>query len=339
MADNVTTLALLALEQKLRGDIVKQVNRRSALLRVLPILPGEGKNCSWAVEGDGALGENYAEGADATNFGGDAQKSAKLDWGHYRSNFHVTGTARRAARRSSTPGGVQNLVGRHMKSSIAKVASIVNTALFTGPGTGTTIGGLNVAIGDDTNTYASIDRSDSNNAFFRPTVVDPGQAEEITLGLIREDQGKISDLCGEQPDIAVCSTSVFNAIGGLFDESRRYVYDITTSRGQIKLDASIGAIEIDGTYFMKDKDAPAGRIYYLNSHYVHLEYLPPDQEFMDELEMEMYADDGYGATPLGVICHKLAKNGDSDRYECLTNVQLVVERPNACGVRKNIATS
>src|SRR5689334_9407110 len=114
MSDTLQILSLLALEQKLRGDIVEQINRRSALLRVIPIIPGEGKNCSWAVEGDGQVGENYAEGADALNFGSDAQKSAKLDWGHYRSAFHVSGTARRAAKRSSTPGGVQNLIGRNI---------------------------------------------------------------------------------------------------------------------------------------------------------------------------------------------------------------------------------
>ena len=53
----------------------------------------------------------------------------------------------------------------------------------------------------------------------------------------------------------------------------------------------------------------------------------------------MAADDGWGPIPLGIVCEKLAKNGDSDRFMCRTEVQLVVKRPNAFGRRTNIATT
>lgn len=339
MADVPQTVALQVLSQNYRGRLVPQINRKSALLKTLPILPGFGKNCAWAARSSGQIAENYAQGADASNFGSDAQTEAILQWGHYRANFHITGTARRAAATSATPDGSQNLVGTNLQSANETLVSLVNTALFSGAGTGTTIAGLDVAIGDATNTYATIDRA--ANSFWRPYVIDPGASTALTLAQIRTDLGAIYDQSGEVPDLAVCSTAVFDTVGALFDSTRRYTADtITTARGVIRLDAGYQALEVNGCMFLRDKDATANQIYYVNSNRVHIEYLPLDPEVMAELMamgVTMEANDGYGPVPLGIHCEGLAKNGDSDRFECLTNLQLVVERPNACGVRKNVA--
>ena len=339
MADVAQTVALQVLSQNYRGRLVNQVNRKSALLKALPIVPGFGKNCAWAAKSSGQIAENYTEGADASNFGSDAQTEAILQWGHYRSNFHITGTARRAAATSMTPDGVENLIGTNMMSANETLVSLINDDLFDGAGTGTLIAGLDVAIGDDTNTYATIDRA--ANAYWRPYVIDPGVATALSFPQIRTDLGAIYDLCGEQPDLAVCSTAVFNTLGALYDSTRRYITEITTARGVVRLDAGYQALEVDGCMFLRDKDATAGWIYYINTSRVRVEYLPlevPIIAALEEMGIQMVADDGYGPIPLGIHCDKLAKNGDSDRYECLANLQLVVERPNSCGVRKNVAT-
>lgn len=340
MADTPQTLALLVLAQEYRGDLVAQVNRRSALLRLLPIVQGGGKNIAWAGRGSGQNAENYSEGADASDFTSDSQDPAILQWGHYRGNFHVTGTARRTAATSGTPNAVRNLIGLNMLASHEALVSLINTELYTGPGTGTRIAGLDVAIGDDSNTYATIDRS--AKSFWRPTVVDPGAPTALTIAQIRSDIGAIYDKCGENPDIAVCSTAVFNTVAGLYDNTRRYVQDVVTARGAVRLDAGYQAIEVDGCFFVKDKDATANKIYYLNSRHVVIEYLPLDAGLMSalaEMGVMMEANDGYGNFPLGIWCEKLAKNGDSDRYQCLTQLQLKVARPNACGVRLNVQTA
>ena len=340
MSDVSQTLALLVLEQVYRGDLVAQINRRSALLRLLKIVEGAGQNVAWAGRGDGQLAENYAEGADASNFGSDEQDPAILQWGHYRSNFHVTGTARRTAATSTTPNAVRNLIGLNFLSASEKLVSLINQSLYTGAGTGTTIAGLDVAVADDTNTYATIDRS--SKSFWRPYVIDPGALTALSVAQIRKDIGAIYDQCGENPDIAVCSTAVFNTVAGLYDNTRRYVQDVVTARGAVRLDAGYQAIEVDGCYFVKDKDATANRIYYLNSRHVTIEYLPLDVGLMSalmEMGTTMEANDGYGNFPLGIWVEKLAKNGDSDRYQCLTQLQLKVARPNACGARLNVATA
>jgi hypothetical protein len=341
MADVPQTLALLVLAQNYRGDIVNQINRRSTLLKTLRVVQGEGKNVAWVAKGSGQLAENYSEGADAANFGSDAQSEAVLSWGSYRSNFHITGRARRTARTSRTPLGIQNLVGRNMIDSIETLVNLINAALYIGPGTGTTIAGLDVAIGDDTNTYAAIDRT--SVASWKPAIVaDPGSPTPLTFQQIRSDLATIYDASGEIPDIAVCSSAVFDTVAGLFDSTRIYTQSINTARGLITLDAGYGAIEVNGCMFLRDKDAPAGTIYYINTRHTEIEYLPLDAMLMNQLMdmgMIMNGNDGYGEFPLGIWCEKLGKTGDSEKYQCLTELQLAVRRPNANGVRRNISTS
>src|SRR5690349_2932099 len=114
MADNPQTLALITLAQNYAGDIQRQTNRKSVILRTLRMVKGEGKNVALVTESSGAIAENYSDGADASNFGSDAQASAVLSWGLYRSNFRVTGLAQSAARTSATPAGNVQLWSRNM---------------------------------------------------------------------------------------------------------------------------------------------------------------------------------------------------------------------------------
>lgn len=338
MSDTAQTLALITLAQNYRGDIVRQINRRTMLLRLLPIVKGEGKNVAFVPEADGAVAENYSDGADAANFGSDAQASATLNWGLYRSNFHVTGLAQAAAATSGTPAGNLRLWARNQINGAAKLASTINAALFNGAGTGTTIFGLDGAIGSTSNTYAGIDRSSGSNAYFRPTVIDPGSLTAPTFALIRDDIRQIYEASGENPDLAVCSPSVFNVVGGLFDATRRQIDQVMTARGAVRLDFGFQALEVDGTLFVKDKDATANKIYYLNSNHVRIEYLESAQP-PGVPAQPMVANDGFGTVPLGITYEMLAKLGDSDRAQAKTYVQLVVDRPDACGVRVNVATS
>lgn len=340
MADNPQTLALITLAQQFRGDVIRQINRQTGLLKLLPFVKGEGKNCAWVTEADGMIAENYADGADAANFGSDAQASATLSWGLYRANFRVTGLALAGSATSMTPAGNVALWARNMVNAAGKLASTINAGLFTGAGTGTLLTGLDVAVAQTTNTYAGINRSTGGNEYFRPTVVDPGSLQAPTFASIRDEIRQIYEACGENPDIAVVSPAVFNKVGSLFDPTRRQIQDvITTSRGKISLDAGFGALEVDGCMFVKDKDCQANRIYYLNTNHVRVEYLPSANPSQDMGVRAMQTDDGFGLTPLGMTVEPLAKLGDSSRAECKTYLQLVVDRPNTCGARLNVATS
>lgn len=335
MADTVTTLSLVTLAQEYRGDIVRQINRRTVLLKLLNIFRGEGKNCAFGPEADGQVAENYADGADAANFGGDVQASAVLPWGLYRSNIHVSDLSMDASAGASSPIGNRMLWARNVVNAAAKLGSQINAAGYNGAGTGTTIAGLDVAIGSVSNTYAGIDRSQGGNAYFRPYVVDPGVSTAITQAQIRTDIQAIYVASGMNPDLAICAPALFNSIGATFDATRRQIDTVATARGPIRLDFGWSALEVDGTLFVKDKDATAGTIYYLNTNHVSFQYLPPTDPV--NAPVQVMADDGFGEVPLGMRFKKLATLGASERAQVSSTIQLVVDRPNACGVRKNAA--
>lgn len=333
MSDTPQLLSLITLAQEYRNDIVRQVNRRVVLLKLLPIIRGGGKNVGWVAESSGQIAENYSDGADTANFGSDAQDPATLSWGLYRAPIHVSKLSMDAARTASSPMGNQALWARNIVNSAAALAAKIEADAFSGAGTGTLIAGLDVAVAADTNTYASIDRT--AKTYWKPTVIDPGALTSPSFALIRSDLGKIYNKCGQQADIAVCSTDVFNAVANLFDPNRRWTV-VNTARGKVQLDAGFEGLEIDGCMFVKSKDATANTIYYLNSNYVHFETLP-DARVPNEILDAVAPDDGYGSVPLDMVFEPLAKTGPSSKGESLASVQLVVTKPNACGARLNVA--
>lgn len=333
MADTIQTLTLITLAQQYRGDLVRQINRRTVFLKMVPIESGEGKNVAWAPEADGQLAETFADGADATSFGSDAQASAILPWGLYRSNFHVSQLTMDAASTTQTPAGNRALWARNMVNAGAKLASFINKDCYSGTAA---VVGLDSAIATDSNTYATIDRTVLGNAYFKPTVVDAALAAP-TFSSMRSDTALIYSACGENPDLAPVAPAMFNKIAGLFDNTRRQVDNVTTARGTIRLDFGFQALEMDGLMFVRDKDATAGTIYYVNTNHMKMQYLP--SALMSALPQDgMEADDGFGQVPLGMTYEMLAKLGASERAQVRSTIQLVVDRPNACGSRVNAST-
>lgn len=335
MADNPQTLSgiLNALAQNYRPQIVRTINRRSVLAKLLPIVKGAGKNIAWDVETSGMISESFSDGDDAANFGSDAIQPAVLSWLLNRANFRVTDLAVAAAASTLTPESIVNLYGRNVMNASMALTSTINAAF---------VAQLVTAL-QDGNTYAGIDRSSGANALFRANVIDPGVSTAPTLQQIRSDLANtIYTACGEVPDIALCAPAVFLKVASLFNEFRRYnqpVMEVQTARGQVKLDASIGALEFEGCVFVKDKDMTAGEIYYLNSNYVHVEYLEQGPGPMGEPGEVLEADDGFGPVPLGFYFRPLARLGSSFRCSAQSFCNLVVEKPNACGIRKNISTT
>lgn len=300
---------------------------------MLTIKPGEGKNIAWVPEFDGAVAENYSEGADAANWGQDAQSSAILTWGLYRAPIQVTNLAMDAAVGSQSPEGNRQLWARHMVNSSAKLAAQINSEIFAGPGTGTRMAGLALAV-DSAGTYATIDRSTTTDwQSYEVTA-----ATALSFSLIRDDLRAVYEKCGETPDLAVVSPAVFNTIGNLFDGTRRQMDSVRGGQGPVKLEFGFQALEVDGTVFFRDKDCTGSTIYYLNSDGLHVEYLPSasQQLLIEAAGGEIQADDGFGTVPLGFKYEMLAKTGPAEKAEILWTGQLVVSRPN-CHGKRNIS--
>lgn len=338
MADNPQSLASLTpyLAVQIRDEIVKAYNRRAPLMRVFPSRATNGQNSTWEWESDAALVETFADGADVVNYGSDLPHIAALNWANYRANFRLTDLARAAARASGGPGALVNLWAHNMVNSISKMASVLNKDAYSGPG-GNALTGLDTAL-DNANTYAGVDRTLAGNAGFRSTVIDPGTPTAVTLGLIRDDLRVIYELSGEMPKFAIVNPTTYNKVGALFDNQRFYMVDIlSTARGEVRLDASIGGIIVEGCTFLRDKDATAGRIYYLNPDSVAFAYVPQDNAADPPDTVNRPLDDGYGPIPLGMKFKHLATTGASEKASGQIFLQLNVLNPFQSGVRKNVA--
>lgn len=334
MSDTVTTLSLITLAQQYRGDVVRQINRRTVFLKLVKIVPGEGKNVAFVPEADGQVAETYSDGADAANFGSDAQASATLSWGLYRANFHLSQLAMDAAANTQTPQGNRALWARNMVNAGAKLATTINLDCYSGT---SAVIGLDSIYGSTSNTYATIARG--GNTYWQPSVFNAaGPAAKPTFAQIRSDLATIYIACGEQPDLAMVAPAVFNAVGNLFDATRRQIDEVMTARGPIRLDFGFQALEVDGCMFVRDKDATAGNIAYVNTNHLEMQYLPG--ALMSGLpQSEEMADDGFGEVPLGMTYEMLAKLGASERAQVRATVQLVSDRPNSGGERQNVDTT
>lgn len=338
MADVTQTLALIVLAQNYAGDIVRNINRRSVLLQILPSVAGDGKNVGWVAASSGAVAEFVADGADASDFGSDAQAGAILPWVWARSNIHVSTGAMASARASRTPLGNIDLWARNMLDSATALSDKINKGLYSGAG-GLALTGLGQAIGLDNNTYATIDRTVLANAFWKPYVVDPGVLTAITRDQIRSDMAAIYVACGERPDFAMVSPAVYKAVASIFDPNKFYMMETMVSDFKAQFEGGSQMLKFDGMTLIEDKDATESTIFYLNSRHCRIEYIPLNDLAMgagDE-SMQMGLTDGVVQLPLGLTVQMLGKAGLSDRAQMVAQLQLVVDRPNAFGVRKNVA--
>ncbi|WP_437489445.1 phage major capsid protein [Sorangium sp. So ce1014] len=346
MADVPLTQALIVIAQNYAGDIVRQINRTSVFLKLLAptFRPMEGKNAAWVAEGDGAVAESFASGADPANFGSDSQTSATIPHARYWAPFHVNGDAMAAAASSRTPAGNVQLWKRQMENGAEKLAKLLNTDLYVGAG-GNDLVGLDAAIGTTNNTYATIDRTVGANSFWIPNVFAPVSATALTFDLVRSDLSAIKTASGYKPDFAMVSSLTLNKLSALFDPQKQYVFQtnvdvVNTASGLVTLDGGVGALKFDGCTFIEDSFTPANSIYYCNSRYMRIEYLDAANSvipFGGGDTMIGGLSDGFDTIPLGTMLEVLAKTGDSQKAYLKVYPQLVVERPNAFGKRSNIA--
>jgi hypothetical protein len=349
----ITSLGLLLLAQRYRGDLTPQINRMAALLSMLPIDEDAGKNCAWGFKGSGKTARAFLEGAEAEEATQDAQWPATLSWGLYDFTMGITNLAASAAKSSGgDPDRNNDVWADQIQEGVEVLSSTLNQDLYNGDGSGTsgepTIVGLGEIYGSITNSYAGLDRSSGTYASLRPFYVDPGSPTAFTLKMFRDDLAKIYVNSGARPDIAVAQPLLFNMIGQRFDNIRRieqYATIQTAGKGPIKLDGSARVIEVDGCLVVEDKDAVYtgetstggfGSLTYINTKFLRLKVLPPADVFNDEVKKRYQLNDGYNNLLLNVKYEKLAKTGSSEKARGEIQLQLQCKRPNSGGMRKNI---
>lgn len=344
MGDSPQTLSAIkaALSVDFRPEVVRTVNRLARTLRMLRVEPGSGQAFYKAIEFDGAVAETYSDGADVVNTGSDALAAFTLPWARYRANFKITGDTEAAAATSTSPADLMRPVWRSLQNGLRKVASVMNADVFSGGG-GNAMVGLDTALRND-NTYGTIVRTGGGLTTFQGNEIDPGTPTDVTLDMIARDIGDtIYTASGEVPDLGVMSPALFYSVRNKFFPNQRYSTDILDlARGQVKLGYKVDVMDIEGCLFIKDKDATANQIYYLNTNHVYIVALQQvrDRAFVSQYEQPDEAlNDGNGPMPFGMKVFELGPTGDSRKFTAQIKPALVVERPNACGFRKNAQVS
>jgi len=337
----MTTLGLIVLTQPFIDGIQGQINRSSTLLSTLQVQAGAGANLAWIAKGDGAAARTHEEGQDADELTHDGQQQAVLPWGEYDSAFGISDLAVAAAGSSQSPAENIALWGSEMLSHIEILTSTENKHLFYGTGNKRIVS-LDEAIGKDDNVYASIDRGNAANAFWRPNVFDAGVPTVITRDVIRGDLARCAKRGGSRPDLAICSVEAFQALSRMFDDKLQITLDgLPTARGRIVLEGGIDGIQFGSTIFIEDKDASAtegeteASIFYLNTRHIRLRYLPVLDAMTRQRAEQRVGTDGFRDIPLGIAVKKLPDTGHAEKAMVYNKIQLQILRPNAMGVRRN----
>lgn len=335
-----STLAVYATEFKsVPGGVVDQINRSVTLAKLLPWKAPMQADIGFVAKGSGATAAKNTEGGSIAAGAPNARVTARLDWALYDSAFGVTDLAASKAAMMSSPEAEKNLWMAELADHTVQLAKTLEGKLFTATGGTQEISGLALAI-DDTLPYAGIDPA--VDTFWASTVVDT--AASLSFGAIRSDKTAIAKASGHMPNLAVCDLDTLDKINALFDNSKVYNYNVNVpSVGQVSLEGGAGRISFDGMDFVGAVDCPANTIYYLNTRFIHVEYLltPEWVSLMSRINAAMVARGGSVADPaigpFQFYLKDLPVAAHVSQAAVVSQCQLVVTQRNAFGVRKNIS--
>jgi len=337
MAVGLLTDYSAALSQRFENQIAYQMNREQVLLSMLPKRKGAGKNCAWDAEFSGATAANQADGADVAggDIANDATVPAILTWGQYRSAGGISGMLQAAAGSSDSPSELVDIFGQKVFGNVSKLGSVLNAALYTGPGTGTTMAGLITGLAlAATGTYAGIARG-SFAEWAATLQANGGTPRSLTFGLIESMLTAIFNASGVAPDLIVTTPTLWQAFGALFGSNRRWPYrdTVTTAAGELKLGAGYNALEFAGIPIVRDKDCPAGHMLFLHTPSVWVEFLEtrPGQDNTGPNGTFMLTDEKSKSSMLPARIEMLGKKGDSTQWFVKSYCTVKVKSPSDCG--------
>lgn len=337
---------LPALSQLFAPELARQFNRQSVLAELLPKQRGAGKNVGWDVRFSRSVhAGSFTEGADMApnEFQRDPTVPATLHWGTYRTGFALSGLSVAAA--SGSVGSALELLDQfrtNLTDAGSDLISQINRALYLGDGSGPNItglfgGGALAASG----TYAGINRA-TYPEWAGNVLGNGGVARPLTKALLDQMEESIYESCGMMPDIIVTSPSIARSYEGLFDAMARVLVErgdlsalgaIPNAGGPV-IPANTGytGLSYKGIPIYRDRDCPAGKLAMLNRQFAAIRVLPQVNLGTSVTSRE----EGLSGTPgndtgISARIDSLAKEGDSDKFQLVTYLELQVRRPNACG--------
>lgn len=339
-----------ALAVVLGPDVIRQMNRKATTLGLLNKAAGAGPTCAWDVSFSGATAGTYTEGADvsAADLQVDTKNQASLSWGYYRSAFGISTLAKAVAASSSTsPEDIADMVRFDAMGSASKLASVINTAIFSGSGSGSVIG-LDSALAAS-GTYAGLSKA-TYSEWGGNVLANGGSARALTKSLLDELEQTIYDACGEAPDIIVTTSAIARKYESLFDSMTRQVIVAPGELSAARTGGNPGptwrpeegetGLTYKGRQVYRDKDCTAGHLYMLNSDYARVRFVPMplDPEFANAVRSMGLTD---LMDPVNLAAHfsALGKLGSSDRFLLELFPQLEIKAVNAHGFIDDISES
>lgn len=213
---------------------------------VQPLLYGE-LSSKGSYEDDDTFVAPVREGLTAAEFG----------WRHYYASIFFTGPE---LAQNSGKEQVLSLVKARTMQAEMSVSSDLNSQLF-GDGTGNSsknFEGLKAVVGDDTNTYAGIDRSDAANSFWHPHV--DSSAVATSLAKMRNVYNTVSE-GNDQPTNIITTQDGFEAYEALLTDNIRY-------EDTVMGDAGFQNLMFKAAPIVFDRDCQDGHMYFLNMNHI-----------------------------------------------------------------------
>jgi hypothetical protein len=344
MATVDTAAIAAALNQMYEDQLASQINRATVLAQIIPVETAKGKNVAWPVRLGTATASAIEDGANVTVFNSDEKKNAVLDFATYHDAFGVSGRALSAAANSGGPADLADLFDEHIMEASERLASKLNQEMYSGTGGSApeTIAGLNSVALTATGEYGGLDRT-TYPQWAATVDANGGTPRALSLDLMRRVRRLIYVASGKKPDIIVCDPFQHEAYGKLMGQQRRYVQEVTVRGQLIKLDGGYQVLEFDGIPVLEDKDAPAGKMFFLNTSQCRIRVLPDAASRFGQGSTGLKGTEeeqmGMPAAKLTGRIQPLAVTGDMFKFAVFTYLQLQVRTPNSCGVLADLATS
>lgn len=354
-ADNLAAIAS-ALSTTMDSQIKRQWNRIAVGAATIPasfaVGQGGGKQITWDVEFTGAAAASAAEGSDigAGEYLQDPIVPAVLSYGYYRSAFALSNLEMAAAAASmGNAAALGNIAMERMIGSAAKIASTINSDIWTG--TGVDGSGNPTIVGFAGAVTGALLASGSYGGLSKATypewagnvLANGGTPRPLTMDLLYNAEQLVYVGTGLPLDVIYCSPGVFRKYAGLFESRIRTDAGVGGTPGSYSGGFTGDMLFWKGIQILRDKDLPTGTMILGNRGEVELKVLPAaGSTLSSQLEGNPFAlpsSNGESMNPTGLVCqvYPLGRTGSAVKFFGETFVQLKVKRVKAFALLQDIS--
>jgi len=334
-----------ALGNRYKDTVVRTLLSTCVLLAMLRVAKAESHQVHGVAEFDD---EDHAitpaaDGDDSPDPNADVPVAYGIPFAIYPGSISIGGLAQSLAGIANNPGGLRNLFKRQLENEMRRIGRKLNEDLYSGnDASPISIQGFDVAF-DDTVDYGDIDRTTYPD--WKGIIsANGGAGRNVTDAIINNHLDAVGDASGEVQDLAFCDTAQWRRVAALVEAKKEFQQSVDSGLKRITFKGGHPDVLMWGqTLFVKDPAAPAGKIYTMNSQRVWIESVEPalDPQGDPKDQMLIVGDKdvmgfGNGASGVSLLIQKLGKKGWKHDASLHCALQLHVERPNACGIIKDL---